>query len=64
MSERWWFRYEGGDEGARSPEFPSQADAEAWFAEDWATVAEAGVTAVTLMHEEAEVYGPMPLDAG
>ena len=42
--------------------FPTQADAEAWFAQEWQTLADAGVTDVTLMREEAEVYGPMGLD--
>ena len=65
MSERWWFRY-AGDPGApeRSVDFPTQADAEAWFAGHWEQVAEAGVRTVTLFHQEVPVYGPMPLDGG
>lgn len=63
MTERWRFRYEGG-EGApsSSTDFPTQADAESWFAGEWSDLAEQGVTAVTLLHEDVEVYGPMPLD--
>lgn len=42
--------------------FPSQADAEAWFAESWAELAEAGVSAVTLQCNGVDVYGPMSLE--
>lgn len=67
MSERYSWRYErpdvAEDEAERSTDFPTQADAEAWLAEGWADLADAGVTAVTLMREDAEVYGPMPLGA-
>lgn len=70
MSERWRWRYTGGEgprEGASdapagSVDFPTQADAEAWFAGEWEELAAQGVTAVTLLHEDAEVYGPMSLD--
>lgn len=41
--------------------FPTQADAEAWFAESWEDLADAGVSQVSLLHEEEVVYGPMPL---
>lgn len=43
--------------------FPSQADAEAWFSESWAELAEAGVSSVTLQCNGVDVYGPMSLDA-
>ncbi|MBM6546173.1 hypothetical protein JNO54_08470 [Janibacter sp. YIM B02568] len=66
MSERYWWRYDGRQERPGGPQqscdFPTQADAEAWFAQEWQTLADAGVTDVTLMREEAEVYGPMGLD--
>ena len=52
---------EGGPAGASSV-FPTQGDAEAWFAESWEELAEAGVSAVTLMREGAVVYGPMSLE--
>lgn len=42
--------------------FPSQADAEAWFAESWEELAQAGVSAVTLMRDGTVVYGPMSLE--
>ncbi len=41
--------------------FPTQAEAEAWLAECWAELAEAGVVAVTLLEGERVVYGPMDL---
>ncbi len=66
MSERWRWRYTAADgqTDETSGDFPTQADAEAWFAEEWGDLADRGVTAVTLLHEDAEVYGPMPLAAG
>ncbi|NLX00262.1 MAG: hypothetical protein GXY39_11240 [Actinomycetales bacterium] len=42
--------------------FPTQADAEAWFAESWESLPEIGVSAVTLMRDGAVVYGPMSLE--
>lgn len=45
-----------------SSDFPSQADAEAWFAESWADLADAGVASVTLQCNGIDVYGPMSLD--
>ncbi len=52
-----------GDAG-RSADFPTQADAEAWFSETWEELADAGVAQATLLREGAVVYGPMPLSAG
>ena len=69
MSETYRWRFEdatGGtpaDGPAHSATFPTQADAEAWFGESWQDLADAGVHQVTLLHEQAEVYGPMPLSA-
>lgn len=67
MSERYWWRYDGLQERSGGPQrlgdFPTQADAEGWFGEEWQALADEGVTDVTLMREEAEVYGPMPLEA-
>lgn len=64
MSESYRWRYEGPGSGGpeSSVDFPTQADAEAWFGEAWQELADAGVTAVTLLREEQVVYGPMPLD--
>ena len=63
---RWRLEDEAGQPLAseHSVPFPTQADAEAWFAESWEDLAGAGVVQVTLMHEGVEVYGPMPLSAG
>ncbi|MDO5502187.1 MAG: hypothetical protein Q4G67_03325 [Actinomycetia bacterium] len=44
-----------------SSPFPTQADAEAWFAEGWEDLDEAGVAAVTLRRDGTDVYGPMSL---
>ena len=40
----------------------TQGEAEAWFAETWTELAEAGVSAVTLLRDGTEVYGPMSLE--
>lgn len=50
------------DEELLTSAFPSQADAEAWFAESWEQLAEAGVSAVTLTRDGEVVYGPMSLE--
>lgn len=42
--------------------FFTQADAEAWLAQEWETLADAGVAAVTLRRDGVVVYGPMSLD--
>ena len=47
--------------GVPTTEFPTQADAETWFAESWHELPELGVEAVTLMREGEVVYGPMSL---
>jgi hypothetical protein len=63
---RWMWRFEptglGLDEEAQR--FPSQAEAETWLGENWRLLAEDGVAAVTLVEDERDVYGPMPLSAG
>jgi hypothetical protein len=43
------------------PLFPTQADAETWIGEEWPGLVAAGVTAVVLLDEQREVYGPMSL---
>ncbi|HYO20604.1 MAG TPA: hypothetical protein VES02_18270, partial [Dermatophilaceae bacterium] len=43
--------------------FPSQSDAESWLGEQWRELADAGVEAVTLLHETEVIYGPMSLRA-
>ncbi|NHN55970.1 hypothetical protein G9U51_09300 [Calidifontibacter sp. DB0510] len=61
MSDEWTWRYDGAS-GAQAPVFPTQSDAEAWLGESWQQLADEGVTAVTLVHGDEVVYGPMPLD--
>ncbi|MBO0841251.1 MAG: hypothetical protein J2O49_10590 [Sciscionella sp.] len=41
--------------------FADQGDAEDWLSEHWRELADAGVDRVTLLHGEAEVYGPMSM---
>ncbi|MCH8612686.1 hypothetical protein [Arsenicicoccus dermatophilus] len=48
---------------ASSPSFPSQAEAEAWFAEEWQVVKDGGADSVTLMRGTEVVYGPMSLQS-
>jgi hypothetical protein len=64
----WWWRLEdaSGAEIDVSSEyagrrFASQADAESWVGEIWASLAEAGVDGVTLIEADRVVYGPMSL---
>ena len=59
---RWRYQDEAGQEIA-GPDmrFADQADAERWFSESWEELLEQGVHQVTLLHGEAEVYGPMSL---
>ena len=44
-----------------TPTFPPPADAEAWLAESWESLAASGVAAVTLRRDGVDVYGPMSL---
>lgn len=67
MSENFTWTYgrtdgtEVSDLGLASTAFPSQADAEAWLSQEWATLADAGVASVTLLRDGEVVYGPMSL---
>lgn len=67
MSESWTWSYgradgtEMDDLGLASTSFPTQADAEAWLSQEWATLADAGVGEVTLSRGDEVVYGPMSL---
>jgi hypothetical protein len=65
---RWWWRLESASgsevevgEELAGQRFPSQADAESWVGEVWATLADEGVDGVTLFEDDREVYGPMSL---
>ncbi|MEP6650614.1 MAG: hypothetical protein ABJA74_12005 [Lapillicoccus sp.] len=41
--------------------FPSQSEAESWLGEEWRSLLDVGVDAVTLREGDAVVYGPMSL---
>ena len=62
MDYRWRYQDESGHE-VPGPDvrFDDQDEAEAWFGEQWADLLDQGVHQVTLLHGEAEVYGPMSL---
>lgn len=64
---RWVFFDGAGQEVSGEPlvtsDFPTQADAEAWFSESWAELADASVASVTLRRDGVDVYGPMSLEA-
>ncbi|HKJ11914.1 MAG TPA: hypothetical protein VJ976_05940 [Ornithinimicrobium sp.] len=61
----WRFLDASGEEvqdvGMSGLSFPTQAEAEAWMGEQWPTLADAGVEAVTLVRDSEVVYGPMSL---
>ncbi|MGI8334100.1 hypothetical protein ACRYCC_29455 [Actinomadura scrupuli] len=64
----WTWRFEKADGRitagpADLPEetFTTQADAETWLGENWRALAAAGVDQVTLVEDDARVYGPMGL---
>lgn len=62
MEYRWRCQDERGREIAGAEEqFTDQVDAEDWLTAEWQDLLAAGVTQVTLLHGEAEVYGPMSL---
>lgn len=44
--------------------FDDQEEAEEWLGAGWRELRSAGVHAVTLLDDGAEVYGPMGLDKG
>lgn len=58
----WTWRFEPAEAPATpAGEFTSQSDAESWLGEAWRELAEGGVTAVYLMSDGDQIYGPMPL---
>jgi len=67
MSAHWSWQYLAADgspvtEGVpQATAFPTQSEAESWLGESWAELADASVDAVTLVHGEEVVYGPMSL---
>ena len=52
------------DLGLSGAAFPTRSEAEAWLAEEWSTLADAGVGSVSLMDRDEVVYGPMSLSDG
>lgn len=59
---RWRYQdADGRDVPGPNVRFDDQATAEAWFGEQWSDLLDHGVHQVTLLHGEAEVYGPMSL---
>lgn len=62
MTYRWRYQNAAGREvTGPEAEFTDQADAEGWLERTWSELLDAGVDQVTLLHGEAEVYGPMSL---
>lgn len=63
MEYRWRCADAHGNDvpGVDDRRFAEQTDAESWLSEHWRELADAGVDQVTLLHGEAEVYGPMSL---
>lgn len=61
----WIWRMEAVDGSAlsepASPAQTNQSDAESWLGEHWRELADAGVAQVTLLDDDTEIYGPMPL---
>ena len=64
MDFRWRYADDQGHDVAGPDErFTDQATAEDWLGQRWQDLVELGVDQVTLLHREAEVYGPMSLHA-
>jgi hypothetical protein len=66
VSFRWRYLTASGTEQAGPDEtFAAQAEAESWLSDEWPTLLEGGINAVTLLDTDsdppAEVYGPMSL---
>lgn len=62
MDYRWRYQDADGRE-VNGPQrcFADQTEAEDWFSNAWRELLDAGVSQVTLLNREAEVYGPMSL---
>ncbi|RJQ80259.1 hypothetical protein D5S17_07210 [Pseudonocardiaceae bacterium YIM PH 21723] len=64
MVYRW--RYQdanGSDVQGPDTTWEDQVDAEDWLSGHWVALVESGIDRVTLLHGEAEIYGPMSLHA-
>ena len=53
----------GGERSYRSPDFPTQAEAEAWLTESYEDLVDDGLDEVTLVEGDRVVYAPMSLHA-
>ena len=68
MTDNWTWQFldaagaEVSGEPTTETKFPTQADAEGWLGETWPDLHGAGIAAVTLRRDGAEVYGPMSLE--
>lgn len=62
MDYRWRYQDAHGRD-ATGPDivFTDQTEAEEWLSGAWSELLDSGVEQVTLLHTEAEVYGPMGL---
>jgi hypothetical protein len=62
MDFRWrYLDLAGHDVSGPDERFADQSEAEEWLSSGWQDLFDAGVHQVTLLHGEAEVYGPMSL---
>ncbi|MEU5695717.1 hypothetical protein [Actinosynnema sp. NPDC020468] len=62
MDYRWRYQDADGREVDGPDEvFADQTAAEDWFGAEWEALRQAGVSSVTLLRSESEVYGPMSL---
>ncbi len=66
VSFRWRYLTESGAEQTGPDEtFAEQAEAESWLSDEWPTLLDGGIDAVTLLDTDsdppAELYGPMSL---
>ncbi|MCP2260079.1 hypothetical protein LX15_003790 [Streptoalloteichus tenebrarius] len=63
MVYRWRYQDSAGGEVIGPDErFDDQASAELWLEDNWPDLLDGGVEQVTLLHNDAEVYGPMSLN--
>lgn len=62
----WTWRYETEDgnplNGLPPRSFDNQSDAESWLGESWEELLAEGVHQVSLLHDDARIYGPMGLN--
>ena len=62
MTLRWRYQHsDGGQASGPDITFDDQTGAEEWLEQEWPTLLQGGVAAVTLLDGEDEVYGPMSL---